>query len=100
MLKHIPTYLSNSSQIAALIEKLKPPADFIFLEADVDNLYPFINITDGLQALFTFLQNVSDFPKSRIILILKLTKWVLTNNYVSFGNKTFLQLTGTAMGTP
>ena len=100
MLKHIPTYLSNRAQLVALIDQLKPPADIIFLEADVDNLYPSIDINDGIQALLTFLQNVTDFPKSRIVFLLKLTKWALKNNYVSFGKKTFLQLTGTAMGTP
>ena len=100
LLKRIPTYLSNSAQLVTLIEQLKPPKEFIFLEADVDNLYPSININDGVQALFTFLHSVSDFPKSRIVFLLKLTLWVLTNNYVSFGTKTFLQITGTAMGTP
>ena len=100
LLRLIPTYLSNSTELVALIEQIKPPSEFIFLEADVENLYPSIDINDGIQALFTFLQKVSNFPKARIVFILKLTHWVLTNNYVAFGEKTFLQIKGTAMGTP
>ena len=90
LLKHIPTYLTNSAQLGALIEKVRPPADFIFLQADVDSLYPLTNITDGIQAMFTFLQNVSDYLKSKTVFLLKLTKWVLTINYVLFGSEIFL----------
>ena len=100
LLRFIPTYLSNTTELVALIEQFKPPKEFIFLEADVENLYPSIDINDGLQAMFVFLQNVSKFPKTRIVFILKLTRWVLTNNYVAFGDKTLLQIKGTAMGTP
>jgi len=35
-----------------------------------------------------------------IPLIMALLKWVLTNNYFTFNNTTYRQLTGTAMGTP
>ena len=38
--------------------------------------------------------------RGHISLIINLLKWVLKNNYVCFGTHTFLQISGTAMGTP
>ena len=83
-----------------MLDRVDPPKYFQFVEADVDNLYPSINIDDGLNALYTFLTTRSKFPQSRIQFLIKLTQWVLTNNYIKFGDKMFLQLQGTAMGTP
>jgi len=100
LLKLIPSYITNSAQIVTLLDRLNPPKYFQFVEADVDNLYPSINIDDGLNALYTFLNTRSKFPQPRIQFLIKLTQWVLTNNYIQFGDKMFLQLQGTAMGTP
>ena len=96
----IPSYITNSAQVVTMLDYIQPPKYFQFVEADVDNLYPSINIDDGLDALHTFLCQRSKFPKERIAFIVNLTKWVLTNNYVTFYNDFFLQISGTAMGTP
>ena len=100
LLKLIPSYITNSAKIVTMLDYIKPPKYFQFVEADVDNLYPSINIVDGLDALHTFLCQRSKFSKERISFIVNLTKWVLTNNYVSFYKDFFLQISGTAMGTP
>ena len=34
------------------------------------------------------------------ILIVRLTQWVLKNNYMEFNKRTYLQINGTAIGTP
>jgi hypothetical protein len=40
------------------------------------------------------------WPTPKITFILALAEWVLNNSYVSFDNKTYKQIKGTAMGTP
>jgi hypothetical protein len=100
LLTLIPSYITNSAQVVTMLDYIQPPKYFQFVEADVDSLYPSINIEDGLDAFYTFLCQRSKFPKARITFIVNLTKWVLTNNYVTFYNDFFLQTSGTAMGTP
>jgi hypothetical protein len=34
------------------------------------------------------------------ILIIRLTQWVFENNHMDFNNQTYLQINGTAIGTP
>ena len=99
LLKLIPTYLTNSAQLVLMLDKIKPPQHFQFLEADAEQLYPSINIEEGLHALKSFLINAG-MHHTQISLLIKLTKWVLVNNYVTFGELTYLQISGTAMGTP
>ena len=99
LLKRIQSYISNSAQLVAMLDKIKPPEHFQFLEADVDNLYPSINIEEGLHALKDFL-TTTGMHHTQVSLLVKLTRWVLTHNYVTFGENKYLQISGTAMGTP
>ena len=92
LLRKIPSFITNSAQLVRILEKIKLPQDYQFLQADVDNLYPSIDIDDALEALLQFLLDRSGFKRSRIDFIINLTRWVLKNNYVSFGEKTFLQI--------
>jgi hypothetical protein len=64
------------------------------------NRYPTINIDDGLEAMYLFLTSRTSFSRSRVSFLIKLTKWVLTNNYVMFGEATYLHISGTAMDIP
>jgi hypothetical protein len=82
-----------------MLDKINPPQHFQFIEADVDNLYPSINIEDGLHALKAFLTNIR-MHHTQVSLLIRLARWVLMNNYVTFGEETYLQISGTAMGTP
>ena len=83
-----------------MLDQINPPKYFQFIEADVDNLYPSIDIDDALDATYEFLSHRSRWPKERIKFLVNLIKWVLKNNYVSFGDNTYVQIRGTAMGTP
>ena len=74
-------------------------SDYTFLQADVEALYPSINIDDELASLNQTLLNANMEEKIRV-LIVRLTRWVLTNNYMEFNNQTYLQINGTAIGTP
>lgn len=72
---------------------------YIVLCADVTSLYPSIPTEYGLIAVENILYKLH-FDHSQIPLILQLLQWVLTNNYFEFNDDIYLQLTGTAMGTP
>ena len=56
---------------------------------------PSIDIDNALEALYQFLIDRSRFSRARIDFIIKLTRWVLKNNYVTFGDRTYLQIRGT-----
>ena len=100
LLQTIPTYITNSRQLVTRLDKLNLPRHFQFIEADADNLYPSINIEDGLKALKYFLKHRIHMHDAQIRLLILLTRWVLTNNYVTLGDDIYLQISGTAMGTP
>ena len=100
IMKKFNSYLKNSFDIIEIIEERSFPPDSVILTGDVNNLYPSINIADGLSAVKAALQLFSSYPSSLINLILDLLEWVLRNNYISFGDTFWLQIKGTAMGTP
>jgi hypothetical protein len=99
LLRNISTYVKDSADFISKTNKLPLQQSYAFLQAGVESLYPSIDINDGLYALKDTLSN-SHYDKNIQTLIIKLTKWVLTNNYMTFNNKTYLQINGTAMGTP
>ena len=99
ILTNIPTYVKDSADFIENTYQLPLQQSYAFLQADVESLYPSIDINDGLQALSEIL-SLTNFNNKFKTLIIKLTKWVLINNYMTFNNKTYLQINGTAMGTP
>lgn len=72
----------------------------VILMADVGSLYPSIPIEYGINAVRTVLSPIAEQLGINLPLVLDLLNWVLRNNYMEFDNITYLQLTGTAMGTP
>lgn len=69
--------------------------------ADVTSLYPSIPIDSGLSLFKRFLENCGYFTDHTDIMFLyDLLSWVLTNNYFHFQAAIYLQINGTAMGTP
>jgi hypothetical protein len=104
----LPSYIKNSTQLIIELETCTLPHDCILLAADVESLYPSIDIQDGLlllrRALTRYNTTLSDTHKltqAIIEFILELAAWVLHNNYVQFGlNNYYKQIKGTAMGTP
>ena len=98
-LKLIPTHINNATDILLQIQNKHFPPDTAFLAADVESLYPSIPTTDGLIKLESFLRR-HYCKEEKINLILSLAQWVLTNNLLEFNNEYYLQISGTAMGTP
>ena len=80
------------------------PHDAKLFTADATSMYTNIDTTHGLEILRKWLERLkekgqlsSTFP---IDFIVRLSELVMRNNHFMFGNTEWLQLTGTAMGTP
>ena len=99
LLRKTPTYIQDSADF--IRETLNIPMDskYAFLQADVEALYPSIHIEERLTSLNQTLLKINMETNIRV-LIVRLTKWVLTNNYMEFNNQKYLQINGTAIGTP
>ena len=99
LLKKVPTYIQDSAEFIRETYNLQMQKEYTFLQADVEALYPSIHIDDGLASLNQTLLDAKMDTKLRV-LIVRSTQWVLKHNYMTFNNKTYLQINGTAIGTP
>ena len=99
IMKNSKSFIKNSSELVCKLESVNFSPNCYLLEADVENLYPSIVIEDGLQSLRKALTQ-HQWPTFDIEFVVALAHWVLTNNYIRFGDRYYLQLIGTAMGTP
>ena len=95
----LSSYIMNSAALAKHLETKEFPPTCALLAADVDSLYPSIDINRGLDALDATLKD-KHFPTATRHFIVRLARWVLLNNITEFNNKLYLQTRGTAMGTP
>jgi hypothetical protein len=120
----IPTYVKGSLEVLQRIQefKIEPrkkrrllpdpsldalPDGLCLFAADVASLYPSIPQDRGVKAVREFLRlhaQGSPDPKyrieeKRVNIVTGLLELVLTNNYFTFEDEVFHQLTGTAMGT-
>ena len=89
----------NSAALAKRLEERQFPSMCTLLAADVESLYPSIDINRGLDALDDALKNSGTDNQTRQHIIL-LTRWVLLNNITEFNGKLYIQIRGTAMGSP
>lgn len=104
VIRFFPSILLNSLELNRhMATNIFPEGTHLF-SADVRSLYPNIDIIDGLNAMKIALKRynkcVSKDLRIDIDYILILTAWILNNNYLSFGDSTWRQISGTAMGTP
>ena len=100
--KH-PHVLKDSLDLIRILEKLKiDGARAILTAADVNALYPSIQLESGMIALRWFMNSHTDFSQTLKDLCLRLAYFVLTNNYVEckeLDGNIYRQIIGTAMGT-
>ena len=101
-----PTYIKCSRDLIHKLVKLSVPLTCVIVIADVESLYPSIPLTSDT---FTRIRKVLEIECLRdemcmqaneIDFIMYLLEYVLTHNYVEFNDKIYLQISGTAMGTP
>lgn len=106
--KRIPTFLGSSQELIIQLEDtpFHSNKNCYILCADVDSLYPSIPLEKGLEMMKkSLIKRNAELDKGKlkgeeIELICALMKFVLENNYFTFGNLIFQQKQGTAMGTP
>lgn len=101
----LPCVCLRSTDVILDLNLLQLPSNTVITCADVSSLYPNIPISYGLNAvkniLYKYVNHPSiNFTSIQIPFILQLLQWVLENNYIQYKNNIYLQIDGTAMGTP
>jgi hypothetical protein len=102
LLHLVQSYLKDSSSFIRAIEELQLPDNALLFTADAKSMYTNIDATTGISSFKQFLicnrdRISTNFPCNLFLEILEI---VMNNNIFSFANTYWLQLTGTAMGTP
>jgi hypothetical protein len=102
LLHLMPSYLKNSTELIKGLQDISLPPGARLFTADASSMYTNIDTDTGLQALRNLFTTYRDiipmtFPKDFFLLTLEI---IMNNNVFSFGNTFWLQLQGTAMGTP
>jgi len=102
LLPHVKSYVKNSTSIINELKHMVIPENAQVFTAGAKSMYTNIDTTTGIQSIREFLDTNKeiispDFPS---YLFLEVLEAVMQNNIFSFGNTFWLQLTGTAMGTP
>jgi hypothetical protein len=111
ILKRSFSYVQSSEHLIHILNKTSIPTSerdkCVLLCADIESLYPNIPLDKGLEFFKQSIEfNNKHMPTEErlsqhdIDLICDLTKWVLHNNYFTFGENMYHQVNGTAMGTP
>ena len=99
LLIKLPSYIESSTELICSIKNNTFNDECVLLQADIENMYPSIDTQDGLSTLHEILKIDNTYNNHQQSIILNLTEWVLTNNYMTFQNQIYKQLNGTSMGT-
>jgi hypothetical protein len=102
LLPFVKTHLKNSTTVIQETKGLTLPKEAKLFSADATSMYTNIGTDIGIASIETFIQdNIQnlphDFPTELFLQILEL---VMKNNIFTFGGSYWLQISGTAMGTP
>ena len=91
--------LKDSRSLLIDLSTLHFPSSITLMTMDVNALYPNIPLREGLEAMDLFLLECRMNPVERDFM-LNVLRTVLYSNVYEFNNVLYLQVTGTAMGTP
>ena len=93
------SYIRDSSRFLETIKNIHSiPDNAMLVTADVVGLYPGIPHSAGLNSLKKTLENIVNKQIPTSVLV-KMTKFILSNNYFEFSEKVFQQISGTAIAT-
>jgi hypothetical protein len=102
LLPLIKSYTRNSFDVIKDLKQLDIPKNALLFSADAKSMYTNIDSTTGLLTFQNFFEsnanNIS--PTFPVTLFLKILEIVMNNNVFNFSDTFWLQLSGTAMGTP
>ena len=95
--------LKDSYDLLAALKQINStdlPNTIRVATADVDALYPSMDINTGLKLIKNFIEDLNwENPQKREFLI-KAMHFVLTNGYITFQEQIYQQTNGAAMGSP
>jgi len=102
LLQLFPSYIKNSTDLIKDLKAINLPKNAKLFTADASSMYTNIDTASGLQAfnnIFSTYENriSPTFPREFFLRALEL---VMNNNLFTFGDSYWIQLQGTAMGTP
>jgi hypothetical protein len=102
LLPLIQSYLKNSTALIQSLKNIHIPDNALLFTADAKSMYTNIDITTGLTSISNFFHTnernlPTNFPSALFQQILEI---VMKNNIFSFADSYWLQLCGTATGTP
>jgi len=102
LLPLISSYTRNSTDVINDLKFLTLPKGATIFSADVKSMYTNIDTDLGIYTFKEFLQHnqdkiPKDFPTN---LFLRILESVMQNNIFTFADTFWLQVSGTAMGTP
>lgn len=102
LLENLDWVLKDSNDLLRKLHnlKIKNPKKLTLMTADVEALYPSMDISTGLQIMKEFLEEIGWETPKRQELALKAMEFVLTKGYMQFENRIFQQNNGAAMGSP
>jgi Reverse transcriptase (RNA-dependent DNA polymerase) len=99
--QHVRNLVSSTDAFIRNIDKVKVPRDCVFITMDIESLYTNINSELGVKYINYFLSDPELLLEGSLIEALtESVRLILTNNMFCYGNRLFLQIKGTAMGTP
>ena len=98
--EHVSTYFDDSIYLIQHLEFAMFDQQVVLLAADIESLYPSIDIFDCLIKVELFLKSLTCELSFNCELIMDLLKFILFNNYFEIDDLFFHQVSGVAMGTP
>lgn len=99
--KDSPFTVSNTMSAVNRLSNYKSTIKPILVALDVESMYTKINTDEGLEVMYNYLHSHRGKTSAFMIdFYLKLLKFILKNNFFEFLGERYLQVTGTAMGTP
>ena len=93
-----PDYLHISTALSLLLQDLHVPDDSILVTIDVSSLYPSIPQTECLDIIYDEMHKHPNLLTFTPNLLIHLLHTNMNYNYFTFGDYTFQQIKGTAMG--
>ena len=97
LLIKLPSYIESSTELICHIQNSTFNDECVLLQADIENMYPSMDTHDGLSTLHEILEIDNTYNKHQRDIIIHLTEWVLTNNYMTFDEQIYKQLNGTSI---
>ena len=102
LLKHIPSYVQDTTDFLRRIFSLNQdlPDNIILITLDVKSLYTNIPNDQGIQACVDMLNENNIITPEITQSVIDILSLILNKNTFTFNNEHFLQIHGTAMGSP